>query len=118
MAVWLKLQQAGIARILLCHSSMKTINSIFSLRNLNKQASGHRQKKQAGPIGHPLTLEAGSGVGQIKGTTMLGTCPALIRRKNKQDNEEEEEGRGEIKMNRNRHDSQRKTPFEGQLETE
>ena len=47
-----------------------------------------------------MTLEAGSGVGQIKGTTMLGTCPALIRRKNNQDNEEEEEGRKEIKMNR------------------
>ena len=100
---------------------MKTINSIFSLRN--KQVSGHWQvgqekkwaeaKKTGRPIGQPLTLEAGSGVGQIKGTTMLGTCPALIRRKNKQDNEEEEEGRGEIKMNRNRHDSQRKTPFEG-----
>ena len=47
-----------------------------------------------------------------------GTCPALIRRKNKQDNEEEEEGREENKMNRNRHDSQRKTPLEGQLATE
>ena len=58
---------------------------------------GTGKKKQAGPIRHPLTLEAGSGVGQIKGTTMLGTCPALIRRKNKQDNEEEEEGRMEIR---------------------
>ena len=78
-----------------------------------RKKSGHRQKKRAGPIRHPLTLEAGSGVGQIKGTRMLGTCLALIRRKNKQDNEEEEEGREENKMNRNRHDSQRKTPFEG-----
>ena len=65
-----------------------------------RKKSGQRQKKRAGPIGHPLTLEAGSGVGQIKGTRMLGTCLTLIRRKNKQDNEEEEEN----KMNRNRHD--------------
>ena len=67
---------------------------------LGQEKKWAQAKKQAGPIGHPLTLEAGSGVGQIKGTTMLGTCPALIRRKNNRDNEEEGEGRKEIKMNR------------------